>query len=203
MVSCSRSPTLSTYGVMLVTSMAYSSSHSCVGAPGEGLVVYPWSPGPVTSGRSCSRDAWYSAGPCWLRGWGGCAAGRWTGVSRAPARGAEAAGGHFAQSRRGRGLRGRLLGALALPGLGPYAARCPPCVGAPALAGCQCRGPWDNRGCPRVGVQLCGAVGVLCWCSGQVPRPVRGCAPLPGKAPGLTWLWCVAACWWLSRPVVF
>ena len=26
-------------------------------------MVYPWSPGPVTSDRSCSRDARYSAGP--------------------------------------------------------------------------------------------------------------------------------------------
>ena len=26
-------------------------------------MVYPWSPGPVTSGRSCSSDARYSAGP--------------------------------------------------------------------------------------------------------------------------------------------
>ena len=113
MVSCSGSSTLSTYAVMSVTSTAYPSSHSCVGAPGEGgEVVYPWSPGPVTSGRSCSRDARYSAGPYWLRGWGGGAAGRWTGVSRAPARGAGAAGGHYA----GRGPRGRLLRARAPAG---------------------------------------------------------------------------------------
>ena len=35
-------------------------------------MVYPWSPGPVTSGRSCSRDAWYSAGPLlasWVGWW--------------------------------------------------------------------------------------------------------------------------------------
>ena len=52
MVSCSASSTLSTYAIMLVMSMAYSSSHACVGAPGEGgLVVYPWSPCFVTSGR--------------------------------------------------------------------------------------------------------------------------------------------------------
>ena len=63
MVSCSGSSTLSTFAVMSVTSEAYSSSHSCVGAPGEGgVAVYPWSPGPVTLGRSCSRDARYSAG---------------------------------------------------------------------------------------------------------------------------------------------
>ena len=63
MVSCSGSSTLSTYTVMSMTSTAYSSSHSCVGVPGEGgAVVYPWSPSPVTSGRSCSRDARYSAG---------------------------------------------------------------------------------------------------------------------------------------------
>ena len=53
MASCSRSSTLSTYTVMLVTSMAYSSSHSCVAATGEGgVVVYPWSLCPVTLGRS-------------------------------------------------------------------------------------------------------------------------------------------------------
>ena len=71
MVSCSGSFTLSTYGIMLVTSMAYSSSNSCVGAPGEGVVVvYPLSPCPVTSGRWCSRDARYSAGPL-LASWVG------------------------------------------------------------------------------------------------------------------------------------
>ena len=36
MVSCSGSSTLYTYAVMSVTSTAYSSSHSCVGVPGEG-----------------------------------------------------------------------------------------------------------------------------------------------------------------------
>ena len=62
MLSCSEFSTLSTYAVKSVTSMAYSSSHSCVGAPGEkGLVVYPWSPGPVTLGRLCLRNAQYSA----------------------------------------------------------------------------------------------------------------------------------------------
>ena len=73
MVSCSGSSTLSTYAVMSATSMAYSSSRSCVGAPGDGgVVVYPWSPGPVTSGRSRSRDARYSAGPLlasWVGWW--------------------------------------------------------------------------------------------------------------------------------------
>ena len=73
MLSCSGSSTLSTYAVMSVTSTAYSSSHSCVGVPGEGGgVVYPWSPGPVTSGRSCSRDARYSVGPLlasWVGWW--------------------------------------------------------------------------------------------------------------------------------------
>ena len=64
MVPCSGSSTLSTYAVMSVTSMAYSSSHSCVGAPGEaGVAVYPRSPCPVTSDRSRLRDIWYSAGP--------------------------------------------------------------------------------------------------------------------------------------------
>ena len=68
---CSGSSTLSVYAVMLVTSIAYSSSHSCVGAPGDGgVVVYPWSSSPVTSGRSCSRDARYSAGPL-LASWVG------------------------------------------------------------------------------------------------------------------------------------
>ena len=35
-------------------------------------MVYPWSPGPVTWGRSCSSDARYSAGPL-LASW----VGRW------------------------------------------------------------------------------------------------------------------------------
>ena len=35
-MSCSGSPTLSTYAVMSVTSTAYSSPHSCVGVPGGG-----------------------------------------------------------------------------------------------------------------------------------------------------------------------
>ena len=72
-MSCSGSSTLSMYAVMSVTSTAYSSSHSCVGVPGGGgAVVYPWSPGPVTSGRSRSSDARYSAGPLlasWVGWW--------------------------------------------------------------------------------------------------------------------------------------
>ena len=39
---------------------------------GGGGVVYSWSPGPVTSGRSCSSDARYSAGPLlasWVGWW--------------------------------------------------------------------------------------------------------------------------------------
>ena len=35
-------------------------------------MVYPWSPGPVTSGRSCSRDSRYSAGrllASWVGWW--------------------------------------------------------------------------------------------------------------------------------------
>ena len=72
-MSCSGSSTLSMYAIMLVTSTAYSSSHSCVGVPGGGgAVVYQWSPGPVTSGRSCSSDARYSAGPLlasWVGWW--------------------------------------------------------------------------------------------------------------------------------------
>ena len=63
MVSCSESSTLSTYAVMSVTLTAYSSSHSCVQAPGGGVVVYPWSPCDVMSGKSRSRDARYSVGP--------------------------------------------------------------------------------------------------------------------------------------------
>ena len=62
-------------------------------------MVYPWSPGPVTSGRSCSSDARV---PCWLRGWGGGAAGRWTGASRAPSRGGGGGGGGIMRA----GVRG-------------------------------------------------------------------------------------------------
>ena len=80
MVSCSGSSTLSTYAVMSVTLMAYSSSHSSVGAPRDGgVMVYPWSPGPVTSDRSCSRDARYSTGPLlasWMGWWRRRALGR-------------------------------------------------------------------------------------------------------------------------------
>ena len=72
-MSCSGSSTLSTYAAMSVTSTAYSSSQSCVGVPGGGAaVLYPWSPGPVTSGRSCSRDTRYSAIPLlasWVGWW--------------------------------------------------------------------------------------------------------------------------------------
>ena len=114
MVSYSGSYTPSTYAVMSVTSTAYSSSHSCVGVPGErGALVYPWSPGPMTLGRSCSRDAQYSAEP-WLASWVGwwrrraldrCVQGaRW--------RGGGGAGGHYA----GWGPRGRLLRARAPAG---------------------------------------------------------------------------------------
>ena len=104
MVSCSGSSTLST---------AYSSSHSCVGAPREGgVVVYPWSPGPVTSGRSCSRDAEYSAGPLpasWVGWWRRRALDRC--VQGARSRGG-GCGGYYA----GRGPRGRLLRARAPAG---------------------------------------------------------------------------------------
>ena len=137
MVSCSGSSTLSTYAIMSVTSMAYSSSHSCVGTPGEGGVVgYPWSPCPVTSGRLRSREARYSVGPLlasWVWFWRRRAFNKF--VQGARSRGG-GCGGHFAGSRRGRGPRGRLLRARVLAGFGPYAAPRPPCVGAPALAGC-------------------------------------------------------------------
>ena len=186
MVSCSASSTLSTYAVLSVTSMAYSSSHSCVGA---------WR---RRAGRARGTPG-TRRGPCWLRGWGGGATGRWTGVSRAPSRGVRAAGGHFA-GRGGRGPRGHLLQAPVLAWLGTYAVPCPPCVGPPALAGCRCPGPWGHPG--RAGVLLCGAVGVLCWCSGYVWRPVRGRKPVPGEARGLAWLWRASARWWLSRPAV-
>ena len=76
-MSCSGSSTLSTYAVMSVTSTAYSSSHSCVRVPGErGAVVYPWSPGPVTLGRSCLKDARYSTGRLLASrvGWSRCRA---------------------------------------------------------------------------------------------------------------------------------
>ena len=104
-MSCSGSSTLSTYAVMSVTSMAYSSSHSCVGAPGDGgVVVYPWSPGPVTSGRSRSRDAWYSAGPLlasWVGWWRGKALDRCVQGARS----------------RGWGCRGGFCGLGLRPGL--------------------------------------------------------------------------------------
>ena len=113
-MSCSGSSTLSMYAVMSVTSTAYSSSHSCVGVPGGGgAVVYPWSPGPVTSGRSCSSDARYSAGPLlasWVGWWRRRAFDRC--VVGALSRGGGGAGGHFA----GWGPRGCLLWARAPAG---------------------------------------------------------------------------------------
>ena len=114
MESCFGSSTLSTYAVMFVTSTAYSPSHSCVGAPGEGgVVVYPWSPGPVTSGRSCSSDARYSTRPL-LASWTKVV--RPQGVGQVcpgrPLAGGGAAGGRDA----GRGPRGRLLRARAPAG---------------------------------------------------------------------------------------
>ena len=111
MVSCSGSPTLSRYAIMSVTSMAYSSSHSCVGAPGgEGVEVYPWSPGPVMSGRLCSRDAWYSSGPLlalWVRGW----------CRRALDRCVQGA------CSRGRGCGGGILGGVGVAGVRGVACR--------------------------------------------------------------------------------
>ena len=114
MVSCSGSSTLSTYAVMSVTSTAYSSSHSCVGLPGEeGAVVYLWSPAPVTLGRSGSRDARYLAGALlasWVGWWRRRALDRC--VQGARSRGGGGAGGHCA----GCGPRGRLLRARAAAG---------------------------------------------------------------------------------------
>ena len=139
MVSCSGSSTLSTCAVMLVTSMAYCSSLSCVGAPGEqGLVVHPCSPCPMLSGRPRSRDARYSTGPL-LASWVGWCRRRALDkcVLDARSRRGGCRGGHFAGSRRGRGPRGCLPRARVLVGLGPYAAPSPPGVGAPALAGCR------------------------------------------------------------------
>ena len=116
MVSCSGSSKLSTYAVMSVTPTAYSSSHSCVGVPGEGgAVVYPWSPGFVTSGRSCSRDAGYSAGPLlasWVGWWRRRALDRCVQGARSRGGGGGGAGGHYA----GWGPRGRLLWARAPAG---------------------------------------------------------------------------------------
>ena len=164
---------------------------------GGGVPVEPW-PRDVGQVVLGGRPV-LGRGPCWLRGWGGGAAERWTGVSRAPSCGVGAAGGDFA-GQGGRGPRGCLLRARVPAGLGPYAVPCPPCVGAPALAGCRCPGPWLLRG--RAGVLLYGAVGVLCWCSGYVRRPVRSRAPVPREARDFAWLWCESARWWLSWPVV-
>ena len=60
---------------------------------GGGVPVEPWpcDVGQVVlKGRPILRR-----GPCWLRWWGGGAAGRWTGVSRAPAGGGGGCGGAF------------------------------------------------------------------------------------------------------------
>ena len=76
-------------------------------------MVYPWSPGPVTSGRSRSSDARYSAGPLlasWVGWWRRRALDRC--VQGALSRGGGAVGGHFA----GWGLRGCLLWARAPAG---------------------------------------------------------------------------------------
>ena len=76
-------------------------------------MVYPWSPGPVTSGRSRSSDARYSAGPLlasWVGWWRRRALDRC--VQGALSRGGGGAGGHFA----GWGLRGCLLWARAPAG---------------------------------------------------------------------------------------
>ena len=102
MVSCSQSSTLSTYTVMSVTSMGYSSSPSFVGAPpGKGLVVYPWSSRLVKSGRMRPRDVRYSAGPLlasWVGWWRRKALDKR--VQGACSRGGGCSG-HFAGSRHG------------------------------------------------------------------------------------------------------
>ena len=49
-------------------------------------MVYPWSPGPVTSGRSRSSDARYSAGPLlasWVGWWRRRALDRFCGLGSA------------------------------------------------------------------------------------------------------------------------
>ena len=77
-------------------------------------MVYPWSPGPVTSGRSYSSDARYSAGPLlasWVGWWRRRALDRC--VQGALSRGGGGgAVGHYA----GWGPRGRLLWARAPAG---------------------------------------------------------------------------------------
>ena len=77
-------------------------------------MVHPWSPGPVTSGRSCSSDARYSAGPLlasWVGWWRRRALDRC--VQGALSRGGGGgAGGHYA----GWGPRGRSLWARAPAG---------------------------------------------------------------------------------------
>ena len=201
MVSCSASSTLSTYEIMSL--MAYSSSHSCVGAPGDGgVVVYPCSPCPMMSGRSRSRDAWYLAGPLldlWVAWWRPSALDKC--VQGACSRGG-GPGWHCAGCRRGQGPRYCLLRARVLAGFGPYAAPRPPCVGAPALAGCRCPWFWGRRGCSRVGVRLPGVVGVVCWRSGHEWGLVRGRASVLREAHGLAWLCCVVARWWPLRLLV-
>ena len=51
----------------------------------------------------------------------------------------------------------------------------------------------QGRGCSNVWVLLHGLVGALCWCSGNVWRPVRGRASVLGEVRRLAWLWCVTA----------
>ena len=73
-------------------------------------MVYPWSPGPLTSERSCSRDARYSAGSLLASGvvwWRRRAFDRC--VQGVRLRGGGGAGAHYA----GWGPRGRLLRARA------------------------------------------------------------------------------------------
>ena len=79
-------------------------------------MVYPWSPGPVTSGRSCSSNARYSAGPLlasWVGWWRRKALDRCVqGALSRGGGGGGGAGGHYA----GWGPRGRLLRARAPAG---------------------------------------------------------------------------------------
>ena len=98
-------------------------------------------------------------------------------------------GGYCAGIKRGRGRRGRLSWAWVSAGFRPYAPLRPPCVGAPAPAGCRCPGRRDHRGCLCVGVLPCGAVGVPCLCR------VLGAV---GGVCGMAWLRCVVAWWGLS-----
>ena len=75
-------------------------------------MVYPWSPSPVTSGRSCSSDARYSAGPL-LASWVGCR--RLRALDRC-VQGARSRGGAAGGQYAGWGPRGRLLWARAPAG---------------------------------------------------------------------------------------